>query len=113
MRILIVSILTLSGCLPCLSTPDCLTEHTIRLTQGNMPVSSVQVELITTYDELVTWQCPSEDNRCEENGIIKSYSDGVLTITLDDGQMMTQTLKSGATEYCGCPEVNDVFIQFE
>jgi hypothetical protein len=113
MRILIISSLTLSGCLPCLSTPDCLTEHTIRLTQGNMPVSSFQVELKTTYDDLETWQCPSEDNRCEENGKTKSYSDGVLTITLDDGQMITKTLQSGPTERCGCPEVNDVSIQFE
>ena len=113
MRYLIMLSLILSGCLPCLATPDCLTEHTIRVSKDDLPVTSVHIKLETTYDYIDTWQCPSEDARCEDIGVIKAYADGMLTLTLDDGQMITQTLQSGPTQRCGCPEVNQVDIRFE
>ena len=112
MRIIILSAL-LSGCLDCLAMPDCLVEHTIRITQAGSPVSAVQVSLETTYGQTDNWQCPSEDSRCEANGVIKAYADGTLTLTLDDGQMMTQTITSDPPERCGCADVNEVNIQFE
>lgn len=113
MRNLIIFSLALSGCLPCLAVPDCLTEHTIRISRESQALNTVQVTLETNQGQTDTWQCPSEDARCESAGVIKAYADGTVTLSLDDGQMITQTLQSGPVERCGCAEVNEVNIQFQ
>lgn len=113
MRYLMIISLFLTGCLPCLATPDCLTEHKVqvRMADGQSP-SSFQVESMNSFGA-ETWQCPSEDTRCEDNGVVKLYIDGVITITLMDGQSIMQEIKSGPTESCGCSENTDVRLQFE
>ena len=113
MRNLIIFCLLLNGCLPCLAVPDCPVEHTIRVSRNSQALTTVQVTLETTYGTSDTWQCPSEDSRCEANGLIKAYANGILTLSLDDGQMITETLRLGPAKRCGCADVNEVNVQFQ
>ena len=109
--ILVLS-LALSGCMPCLATPDCLGHHTIRVVdQNDTPITPVTYDFATEQGEAENWVCPSDDARCRGDGSVSIFGDGQLIMTTDDGRSAEVTLVSGKTPECGCGALVDETVR--